>query len=170
MVAVYFSSNQIINTLNIYSSSITEAQIKVSPLASKNLLFNKVIQKDYIERLTQQVAKVIARLIGKDWEQQLLVIEEVYNDWLPINRKDLMAKPPVDLLDWLVVEEELSVDELEAIADLLKFEGEQLSNYEVSKDRLKKALLLLEYVDAHQDIYSMDRIYKIEQLKKKLTG
>ena len=129
-----------------------------------------MIQKDYIERLTQQVAKVIARLIGKDWEQQLLVIEEVYNDWLPINRKDLMAKPPVDLLDWLVVEEELSVDELEAIADLLKFEGEQLSNYEVSKDRLKKALLLLEYVDAHQDIYSMDRIYKIEQLKKKLTG
>lgn len=127
-----------------------------------------MIQKDYIERLTQQVAKVMARLIGKDWEQQLLVIEEVYKDWLPINRKDLIEKLPTDLLDWLVVEEELSVDELEAIADLLKFEGERLNEHETAKDRLKKALLLLEYVDANQDIYSMDRIYKIGQLKKEL--
>ncbi|MEM8524506.1 MAG: hypothetical protein AAGG68_07670 [Bacteroidota bacterium] len=129
-----------------------------------------MIQRDYIERLTQQVAKVMARLIGKDWEQQLLVIEEVYNDWLPINRKDLIEKPPADLLDWLTVEEELSVDELEAIADLLKFEGEQIEDYETAKDRLKKALSLLEYVDANQDIYSMDRVYKIGQLKKELEA
>jgi len=129
-----------------------------------------VIQKDYIERLTQQVAKVMARLIGKDWEQQLLVIEKVYTDWLPIHRKDLIAKPPSEILDWLVTKEQLSVDELEAIADLLKFEGEQLDDYETANDRLKKALLLLEYVDANQDIYSMDRIYKIEQLKKELAG
>lgn len=129
-----------------------------------------MIQKDYIERLTQQVAKVMARLIGKDWEQQLLVIEEVYADWLPIHRKDLIEKPPADILDWLVLEEKLGVDELEAIADLLKFEGEQIEDYDTSRDRLKKSLLLLEYVDAHQDIYSMDRIYKIEQLKKELRG
>ncbi|MEM0991848.1 MAG: hypothetical protein AAGI49_02385 [Bacteroidota bacterium] len=53
-----------------------------------------MIQKDYIERMTQQVAKVLARLIGKDWEQTLLVLEQVYNDWLPIKRTDLIQNHP----------------------------------------------------------------------------
>jgi len=111
----------------------------------------------------------MARLIGKDWEQQRPILEEVYADWLPIDRKDLLNRPPAEILDWLAVKEQLSVDELEAIADLLKFEGEQLIDYETAKDRLKKALLLLEYVDTHQDTYSMDRVYKIEQLKNRLA-
>jgi len=128
-----------------------------------------VIQKDYIERLTQQVAKTLARLIGKDWEQQFLVLEEVYADWLPIDRKDLIAKTPAEILDWLVVAKALSSDELEAIAELLKVEGEHLVDREAAIDRLEKALLLLEYADAHQDVYSMDRVYKIELLKKMLA-
>lgn len=128
-----------------------------------------MIQKDYIERLTQQVAKVLARLIGKDWEQTLLVLEEVYNDWLPIKRKNLIERPPEEVLDWLILEEKLSIDELEAIAHLLLTEGNLIDDFVDRKDRLTKALLILEYVDNQDDIYSMSRKHKIDILRKTLS-
>ena len=131
-----------------------------------------MIQKDYIERMTQQVAKVLARLIGKDWEQTLLVIEEVYNDWLPIKRDDLLAYPPEEILDWLVVKENISLDELEAIANLLHTESVHLLDLEQKEeafDRLKKAFLLLEYVDQQADIYSFERTHQIEQVQQILN-
>ncbi|MEM9887706.1 MAG: hypothetical protein AAF849_17555 [Bacteroidota bacterium] len=130
-----------------------------------------MIQKDYIERMTQQVAKVLARLIGKDWEQTLLVFEQVYEDWMPIEREDLIARPPSELLDWLVLEEKLSLDELEAIAYLLYTEGAhllELDQQEVAFDRLKKAFLLLEYVDQQADTYSFERAHRIGVLREQL--
>jgi len=128
-----------------------------------------LIQKDHIERLTQQVAKVLARLIGKDWEQTLLILEAVYNDWLPIKRKDLIEHPPKSILDWLIIEEKLSVDELEAIAHLLQAEGNLMDDFIERKDRLMKALLILEYVDNQDDTYSMSRKHKIDILLKTLS-
>lgn len=130
-----------------------------------------MIQQDYLERLTQQVAKVLARLIGKDWENALLDIEQVYHNWLPFKREEALKQLPAYLLDWLIVEQKCSIQHIEVLAELLYVEGVYLyeqSIGEESRDRLIKAVRLFEYVDEQSEIFSFDRQNKIARAKELL--
>ncbi len=128
-----------------------------------------MIQRDYIERLTQEVAKVLARMIGKDWEKTMLLIEQVYHDWLPFERAEVLQQLPEDLLDWLIEEQQCAIQHIEVLAELLFTEGKYLFEQEqraTAKDRLKRAVKLFDYVNEKSDIYSFERQEKLEQAKK----
>ncbi|MEM1326785.1 MAG: hypothetical protein AAGI23_12565 [Bacteroidota bacterium] len=122
-----------------------------------------MIQRDYFERLTQQVAKVLARLIGKDWEKILLAIEQAFDQHLPITRKELLGVKLEGFEDW-IGQQDLSDDQLEAIAMLLQKEGEHIATIEQQKDRFARALLLYEVVESRTEMYSPDRVARIRQL------
>ena len=127
-----------------------------------------MIQRDYFERLTQQVAKVLARLIGKDWEKILLAIEQTFDQHLPITRKELLQVSLEDFKDW-IEEQELSDDQLEAIAMLLQKEGEHIGTVAAQKDRFERALLLYEVVERRTDLFSPDRVQRIQKVKALLS-
>lgn len=44
-----------------------------------------MIKQDYFERLVQDIAKVLAKLIfNKDWKETLPVLEQAYISYLPL--------------------------------------------------------------------------------------
>jgi hypothetical protein len=122
-----------------------------------------MIQRDYFERLTQQVAKVLARLIGKDWEKILLAIEQTFDQHLPITRSELLQVELTHFKSW-ISEQELSDDQLEAIAMLLQKEGEHIATVASQIDRFGRALLLYEVIESRTDTYAPDRVQRIRYL------
>jgi len=119
-----------------------------------------MIKKDYIERLTQQIAMVFAKLMGKETKESLEIIDEAYNEWLKLDRSFVDALSEDELLEVLVNEKGLNVHQLEFLAELLNKEGEILfdeNQLSKSKDKLKKSLILFHHVDNEQQLFSLER-------------
>lgn len=127
-----------------------------------------MIQRDYFERLTQQVAKVLARLIGKDWEKIILTVEELYDKHLPFSRS-AVVHCSTDDFPAFIQEYDLDENQLEALAYLLKIEGEHLADKVAAEDRLSKALYLYQIADENSTVYSLERLSYIQQLEDELA-
>ncbi len=131
-----------------------------------------MIQQDYILRLAQQVAQILAKMLGKDWVDVMPGIEEVYNDLLPIDRATIIALPPDEIIQFLTKEKDLDFPYLEALAELLYFEGMQLhkeNDITAAKDRLLKAQHLFLYLNQAQATLSLDRQVKLQSIQSSLN-
>lgn len=132
-----------------------------------------MIQKDYILRWAEEVAKVIARMIGKDTDTALKILDEAYQHYLKMDRAFLDSLPPEEFLHILTEKHQLHVNHLELLGELLAEEGRLL--YEggrlvESKNQIQKALLIFEYLDDHQGVYSFERVKKIGDLHRILAA
>jgi hypothetical protein len=110
-----------------------------------------VIRQDYFLKFIEQLAKVLAKIVGLKNEGNtteaiklidVTLVDLKYND---------------DLKD-------IPKEYLESVADLLKVKGEIEKDLEV----MRKAMLLYMQVDELSKTYSMDRNSKIEELKNQL--
>lgn len=131
-----------------------------------------MIQKDYILRLTEELAKVLAQLIGKNTDAALEMLDEAYQHYLKMDRAFLDSLPPDEFLHILTQKHQLHVNHLELLAELLAEEGRLLYKGErlvESKNQIQKALLIFEYLDDHQGLYSFERVLKIGELHKILA-
>lgn len=131
-----------------------------------------MIQQDYILRLAQQVAQVLAKMLGKNWVDVMPDIEEVYNNLLPVDRATIIALAPDEIIPFLVKEKELDFPYLEALADLLYFEGMQHHKEHrplESQDRLHKAQHLFHHLDQAQGVFSFDRQEKQRSIRSILN-
>ena len=131
-----------------------------------------MIQKDYILRLAEEVAKVIARMIGKNTDTALAILDDAYQHYLKMDRAFLDSLPPDEFIHILTEVHQLHVNHLELLGELLAEEGRLL--YEAgrlveSKKQIQKALLIFEYLDDHQGVYSMERVMKIGDLHRMLA-
>ncbi len=127
-----------------------------------------MIQQDYILRLTQQVAQVLAKMMGKNWVDVMPEIEVVYKDWIPIDRATIIGLPPEQIIPLLVEEKDLELPYLEALAELLYFEGMRLheaNNTNDSHDRLQKAYYLFQHLNQVQATFSFDRQSKLQSIQ-----
>ncbi len=127
-----------------------------------------MIKKDYIERLTQQIAMMIAKLIGKEIKESLAIIDQNYNEWTKLDRHQIESMSNAALLHYLTEELSLSVNTIEFIANLLGQSGKiyhQAEQFGQAKNAIEKSLLLYEYVEIEQSIYDMNRISFLKELK-----
>lgn len=127
-----------------------------------------MIKKDYIERLTQQIAMVFAKLMGKELKESLDIIDEAYNEWLKLDASFIDSLDEEELLEELLNTKGLHIHQLEFLAELLTKEGEILFNenqLSKSKDKLKKALILFRYVDNNQQLFSLERQATLVKLR-----
>lgn len=127
-----------------------------------------MIQKDYIMRLAEQVAQILARLLGKDLLEIRPQIEAIYTDYLPLDRAELLACPPEELQAYLQKNPNLEPPHIETLADLLYFEGMQLHEQEEnnqSHDFLRKAEQTFLYLDQIQGVYSFERQSKLVSIR-----
>jgi hypothetical protein len=131
-------------------------------------------QKDYIMRMIEAFAKMIAGIVGLikkgDPEGASDRIVETYDTILKINPVDLYQ---YDDSEWYQFCNEKTLEELEMIAELLKLEGEirmVSGNSDGAYRLLFKSLELLKYVDVQSGTFSVLRFEKISSLEEKLSG
>lgn len=131
-------------------------------------------ERDYIMRMIEAFAKMIAAIIGLREKGELdkarALVEEAYETVLKINSGEIKD---FDEKQWKQFCSKRSPEELEMLADLLKVEGEILMDagktVEVCK-LLLKALELFKLVEAQSGSFSLTRFDKITELEQKLSG
>ncbi|MEO0775052.1 MAG: hypothetical protein AAF146_00735 [Bacteroidota bacterium] len=121
---------------------------------------------DIIQKLLADLARTFAQLAGLDTPEALEEIREYYHSWLQIDPDQLVEGDPSGLLHYLLQERGLSVPQLELLAALLAKEAEILSqNQQIERAiaQLKKALAIFEYVEANAEVFSFNRLDRIQQ-------
>lgn len=130
-----------------------------------------MIKQDFIERMSQELAKVIAELLGFDTSQKLEYLNE-YFATLSINTMNLLESTPDELMDELLSREDLQVSHLELVANLMHQKA--LVYYEQEHEPfghnlMKKALALLEHVDREMDTFSVERRELMDSMKRDVS-
>ena len=130
-------------------------------------------QKDYIMRMIEAFAKMVAGIIGLikkgDPDGAISRIKETYDIILKINPEELYQ---FDDHEWYTFCKERSLDELEMIAELFKLEGEirmDAGNSDEGLRMLYRSLELFKYVDGQSGTFSVVRFEKITTLEEELS-
>jgi len=129
-----------------------------------------MIQKDYIERMATQIAKMIAELLGYDTSERLEHIDEIFHSMLDGELETLENLDGAELINFLSESKSLQITEIELLANLLHLKGNTLVENEMEGFARKywlKALDLLNFVDQEMDIFSMERRDVLADLKSK---
>lgn len=132
-----------------------------------------MIKKDYIERLTQDIARFMAKLIGFEAVEALEYIDESYQEYLHLDKAYIDLLTTDDIVEKLEQDKKLNIFQIEMAAEMMCKEGEllhQLGEKERSNDRLNKALTLFEHVETTLQILSLDRQMKISKIKQLLNS
>lgn len=134
-----------------------------------------MIQKDYILRWVQELAKVMARMIGKDPKETLELLDTAFDELLQLDAKSLRDIPKEKIIDYLIKERGFDIPQLEFIAELLYLQATnmeallaQSGDFADQRDKLEKALIIFEHVENNQDIFSLERQDKLAKIRSTL--
>lgn len=131
-----------------------------------------MIKRDYFLRWTQELAKVIARLIGKDPEDAVELLDKTLEEQLQLDAKTLSDLPKAQLINHLANERGYNLAQMEFIAELLYLQCTQLKqqapesqDFDILEDKLEKALTIFEHVEQEQGLFSLERQAKMTDLR-----
>ncbi len=130
-----------------------------------------MIQKDLIQRLIHQIAIVLARMIGKEPKEQLMILEEYMEQHNGLSSKNMDAVSDENLLSFLNEEMNLNAFQIEAIAAAINARGDVFlkeQKTDIAIKDFKRAILLLDFVDIETSTFSFDRNDLITSIKDKL--
>ena len=131
-----------------------------------------MIQKDYIQRMIEQISKVLALLMGMDVpEEKIKIINEAYEHWLKTNPDYLRKLSPENIVDVLVRGKGYTVEQMEFLAELMAEEGKaeaEKGNTVIAADLWRKCLVLFDYVNEVQQLFSFERMGRIGDIKSRL--
>lgn len=119
-----------------------------------------MIKRDYILRWTTELAKVMARMLGKEPELQINIIREAYDELLGLDLTSLDDLTLDEIIPYLSDQRGFNEGQLEFLAEMLYQEGKlqlELSQISTARRRLQEALLIFEFLDTLQDVYSLER-------------
>lgn len=138
-------------------------------------IYISMYQKDFIMRLIQMIAEVIARILGfikeGDSEQANLLLENAYRDFLKEDASFFRNLPKEKLTDELLTEHNYTHDHLKILSELFFAEGElnfAKGNMDASLNYYEKSLLILEFSEAPSNAFSLSSEAKINLLKEKI--
>lgn len=132
--------------------------------------------KDFIMRMIQMIAEVIARILGLlkdgDPEQANLILENTYREFLKEDASFFRNLPKEKLTDTLLGEHNYSNDHLKILSELFFAEGELNIAKGDNKNSLsyyEKSLLLLEFTENNSNTFSLSHESKINLIKEKIN-
>ncbi|HHH50325.1 MAG TPA: hypothetical protein ENK52_05040 [Saprospiraceae bacterium] len=135
-----------------------------------------MLQRDYIERLTQQIAELIAKMMGFETKEKLAFIDKAFDEWLRLDPKELEIIPKEELLFFLIQKKKFNIHQLELLAEILAKQGETFfidQQLLKAKNQLEKSLIIFEEVENKQQLYSIQRqktLHQIHQLLNKINN
>lgn len=127
-----------------------------------------MIQRDYILRWAQELAKVLAILLGKDPGPGIVILEESYDELLQFDSKELDALDSAKWMDFLLLERQFNEGQLDFLAHLLARDADyRYMQQDAEKCRLKakQALAIFDHLDMSQATFSLER----QQIMDRMT-
>lgn len=131
-------------------------------------------QRDYlnkqIDQLGQVLAKIFSDLLGLKNSGQINAGLEITNQTLKskldFDIRDLIDIPTDDFINTLKEQRNLTNDNLDKLAEILLIIAD---NRQTDKKKLyEKCLTIYEYLENTENVYSLDRQWKIERIKNVL--
>ena len=133
-------------------------------------------QRDYILRLIEMAAKMLASILGLikggDTHKASEDLEHMYYDILKEDAAFFRGIPEEKLTEKLLKEHNYTNGHLEILAELFNAEAELClaqGNKLGCSEYSSKALILFDYIDKEQKTYSKERIVKMDLLRKRIT-
>ena len=134
-------------------------------------------QRDYILRMIEMFGEFLAGIMGLikkgEFTRASDQIGRIYYDLLKEDASFFRSIPENDLTHILLEEHNYTNGHLEIIAELFNAEAElcfaQRKRSECIKFS-KKSLILFEFVDSEQKTYSLERINKMESIRRRIES
>lgn len=126
------------------------------------------IEKDYIMRQLMMLFEVIYKITGLRKKGQIREAEEQiahFYQCLKIDRK-FSELSIAELIRYLEGEKDLTNEQIELVAFVLKEQGEIAQDTSTQQDYFRKAYFLLEKVERESLSFSMNRRMKLTELKE----
>lgn len=134
-------------------------------------------QKDYIMRMSEMIAKMIAGILGKiinkDYSSAAEELGNIYYDILKQDASFFSSIPEDKLTNTLLQEHNYTNDHLAVLAELFNAEAELAlaqDNKPTGLEFSRKALRLFEFIDTEQKTFSLERINKMDSIRKRIEG
>ncbi len=135
-----------------------------------------MIQRDYFQRMIEEAAYVISRLMGLReagrFEELEKNLEDAFAGWFPFDRSMILQTDPQELPALLMEAYGLQETQLTVLADLLREEAETwLAKGQTDRGQqlLRAGLSILQFLDGlDPDLYSFARVEKINRLNSRL--
>jgi hypothetical protein len=135
----------------------------------------EMYNKDYILRMIEMVGELIAAILGKirkgDYEKASGLISNLYYDVLREDASYFRNLPEENLTRNLMASHNYTNGHLEILAELFNAEAElSLARGQDTEcaSYSRKSLLIFEFIDAEQRTYSLERINKMEAIRKRI--
>ena len=133
-------------------------------------------QDDYflrqIDILGRILGKILTDLLKKKGTGEIMdtveVTAQALKSELDIDLNSLLLVGNESLVEFLKTEKKFGEQHLEKMAELFFILGQDLKN-EKALLYLEKSVTIYEYLNKTSSTYSLDRIYKIDKIKKMIT-
>ena len=132
-------------------------------------------QRDYILRMVQMLAELIAGILGLiksgKFEQASESLENAYFDFLKQDAAFFRSIPKEKLTDELLALHDFTNDHLEILSELFHAEAQlhhSQKHFPPSLEYFEKALILQEFIAKQSKAYSVDKQEKINALRLKI--
>ena len=132
-------------------------------------------QKDYILRISEMIAKMIAGILGKiinkDFTSAAEDLQNIYYDILKEDASFFTAIPEKELTNKLLLEHNYTNEHLAILAELFFAEAElslAQGNEKASLEFFRKSLLLFEFTDRAQKTFSLEKINRMDSIRKRI--
>jgi len=125
----------------------------------------------YIEQLGEALALLMGVRKQGTPDEALHYIEQLYENYLPENRRMILETEPETLVPILIETQALSSEALNFAGELLYHEGElweEKGDWLKAKVHYVRALSILEHLHQTDTLYNLERAYKIEKMKRLL--
>lgn len=133
-------------------------------------------QKDYILRMVEQIAELVAGILGLikegDFPKATQSIENAYQDLLKEDAAFFSTIPLADLSQKLIQEHNYTNGHLEILSELFYAQAEleyAQGNRNSCLQYYQKSLLLLEFVLEDSNSFSIDKKARVSSMKKRIT-
>jgi hypothetical protein len=131
--------------------------------------------KDYILKMIEMVGDLIASIIGKirkgDYDKASGMLSNLYTDVLREDASWFRNLPEKDMTKKLLAGHNYTNGHLEILAELFNAEAELClargQNAECGAYS-RKSLILFEFIDSEQRTYSLERINKMESIRRRI--
>jgi hypothetical protein len=132
-------------------------------------------QRDYILRMIEMIGQLIAAILGKirkgEYETASQQISNLYYDVLKEDASFFRNLGEKDMTKNILKKHNYSNDHLEVLAELFNVEAElnlARGDKRATMEFSRKSLILFDFVDSETKTYSLERINKMESIKKRI--
>lgn len=134
-------------------------------------------QKDYILRMIEMLGDLLASILGLirkgDYNKASERLSKIYYEMLKQDASFFRAIPEGDLTHKLLEEHNYTNGHLEILAELFNTEAElemAQGNRSGSLEYSRKSLILFEFIDIEQKIYSTERLKKMAAIRERIEN